>query len=198
MYLLLLLPIARNIIHPSVRPLVETAILTVHWPHPLFSSIQFPLVSVRRRPRPGHWPVRYSLLKAPKTTAYNKVPPSELARYRPALTRLLSAGSRSPPRLPRAVLVCCNFLLPRSLSLFSLLLFGSCGRFRDGSFADAFSFGCVCLGGVLKLGRRIVSVFFPLFSFRRCCCCCCCLLFRVFFSLNRKGDWGIGRRRREE
>ncbi len=176
--------------------MVETAILTVRWPHPLFSSIQFPLVSVRRRPRPGHWPVRYSLLKAPKTTAYNKVPPSELARYRPALTRLRpQVAGRLPASRARCSFVATSFSRVLSLSLFSLLLFGSCGRFRDGSFVDAFSFGCVCLGGVLKLGRRIVSVFFPLFSFRRCFCC---LLFRVCFSLNRKGDWGIGIRRRKE
>ncbi len=128
--------------------MVETAILTVHWPHPLFSSIQFPLVSVRRRPRPGHWPVRYSLLKAPKTTAYNKVPPSEPARYRPASTRFRpQVAGRLPASRARAVLVCCNFLLPHSLSLFSPF----CCSVRAGGFVTGF---CRCFFVRLCLSRR--------------------------------------------
>jgi hypothetical protein len=104
--------------HPSVRPMVETVILTVHWPHPLFSSIQFPLVSVRRRPRPGHWPVPYSLLKASKTTAYNKVPPSEPTRYRPALTRLRpQVAGRLPASRARCSFVATSFSRVLSLSL---------------------------------------------------------------------------------
>lgn len=111
--------------------MVETVILTVHWPHPVFSSIQFPLVSVRRRPRPGHWPVRYSLLKAPKTTAYHKVPHSEPARSRPALTRFRpQVAGRLPASRARCSFVATSFSCVLSLSLSSPF----CCSVRAGGF----------------------------------------------------------------